>query len=186
MARHIDVGRSDVVKSAIPALADLAMHIGDPAVRNRGTIGGSIARAASASDLPAVLLACDGSVVARGPNGERELPFAEFPVAYMTPSIDLNELVVGARFPQWAANHGYAFVEFARRHGDFAITSAAVIDEASEQPARLSGISTVFFGLSSLAVSAMKCTPHCTITEALTLVASTASCRLSPTISATP
>ena len=65
-----------------------------------------------------------------GPNGQRELPFAEFPVAYMTPSIEPNELVTAMRFPRWAANHGYAFIEFSRRHGDFAITSAAVLIEA--------------------------------------------------------
>jgi carbon-monoxide dehydrogenase medium subunit len=64
-----------------------------------------------------------------GPNGQRELPFAEFPVAYMTPAIELNEMLIGVRFPQWAEKHGYAFVEFARRHGDFAITSAAVLLE---------------------------------------------------------
>ena len=71
-----------------------------------------------------------------GPNGQRELPFAEFPVAYMTPAIELNEIVVGVRFPQWAPDHGYAFVEFARRHGDFAITSAAVAARGRRAPAR--------------------------------------------------
>src|SRR5258705_97867 len=64
-----------------------------------------------------------------GPKGQREVPFADFPVAYMTPAIEPNELVVGVRYPQWAAKHGYAFVEFSRRHGDFAITSAAVLIE---------------------------------------------------------
>ena len=67
-----------------------------------------------------------------------------------------------------------------------AMPSSGVIEEASEQPARLSGISTVFLGFSSFEVSAMKCTPHCTMIDCLTLVASMASCRLSPTISATP
>jgi carbon-monoxide dehydrogenase medium subunit len=69
-------------------------------------------------------------VTVAGPNGERQIPFAQFPVAYMTPAIEPNEILVGVRFPQWAPRHGYAFVEFSRRHGDFAITSAAALVEA--------------------------------------------------------
>ena len=74
----------------------------------------------------------DATVVVTGPNGQRELPFAEFPVAYMTPAIELNEFLIAVRFPLWPPGHGYAFVEFARRHGDFAIVSAAVLLEADK------------------------------------------------------
>src|SRR5205085_12058549 len=97
--------------------------------RNRGTIGGSLCHLDPAAELVSLATGYDGAVTVAGPAGQREVAFAEFPVAYMTPAIEANELVVGVRFPQWAANHGYAFVEFSRRHGDFAITSAAVLLE---------------------------------------------------------
>src|SRR6266446_8519806 len=81
------------------------------------------------AELVSLALGYDATVTVVGPKGQREVPFADFPVAYMTPAIEPNELVVGVRYPQWAAKHGYAFVEFSRRHGDFAITSAAVLIE---------------------------------------------------------
>src|SRR5262249_13587257 len=65
-----------------------------------------------------------------GPNGPREIAFADFPAAYMAPAIKQNELVTAVRFPRWSPGHSYAFIEFSRRHGDFAITSAAVLLEA--------------------------------------------------------
>jgi carbon-monoxide dehydrogenase medium subunit len=65
-----------------------------------------------------------------GPNGQREIAFADFPAAYMAPAIEQNELVTAVRFPRWSPSHSYAFIEFSRRHGDFAITSAAVLLEA--------------------------------------------------------
>ena len=74
-------------------------------------------------------LALDATVTAAGPKGTREIAFADFPVAYMTPAIELNEIVTAIRFPAWPAGHGYGFVEFARRHGDFAIVSAAALLE---------------------------------------------------------
>jgi aerobic carbon-monoxide dehydrogenase medium subunit len=77
----------------------------------------------------AVAAAHDATVVVDGPAGRREVPFAAFPVAYMTPAIELNEIVVAVRFPLWAKDHRAAFVEFARRHGDFAIVSAGALLE---------------------------------------------------------
>jgi carbon-monoxide dehydrogenase medium subunit len=66
-------------------------------------------------------------VTVAGPTGERGIAFADFPVAFMTPAIEPNELLTAVRFPVWPKDHGFAFVEFARRHGDFAIVSAAVL-----------------------------------------------------------
>ena len=65
----------------------------------------------------------------QGPNGARDIPFADFPAGYMTPSIEMDEMVIGLRVPSWPAGHGYAFVEFARRHGDFAVASSAALLE---------------------------------------------------------
>ena len=76
-----------------------------------------------------VAAALDAKISVTGKNGARSIDFAAFPVGYMTSSIALDELVTGATFPCWPAGHGYAFVEFARRHGDFAIVSAAALIE---------------------------------------------------------
>ena len=69
----------------------------------------------------------DATVTVQGPNGTREIAFDDFPVAFMTPAIELNELVTAVKFPSWPEGHGYGFVEFSRRHGDFAIVSAAAL-----------------------------------------------------------
>ena len=106
MTRQRDIEFSDLVKAKCPLLHQAVTHIGHRQTRNRGTIGGSL-----------------------WPNGRREIAFAEFPVAFMTPSIELNEMVVAVRLPLWAAGHKAAFIEFSRRHGDFAIVSAAAMLE---------------------------------------------------------
>src|SRR6266567_2992497 len=129
MTRQRDLEFSDLVKAKCPLMHEAIAHIGHRQTRNRGTIGGSLCHLDPSAELVSLALAYDATVTVAGPNGQREVPFSDFPVAYMTPAIEPNELVVGVRYPQWAANHGYAFVEFSRRHGDFAITSAAVLLE---------------------------------------------------------
>jgi aerobic carbon-monoxide dehydrogenase medium subunit len=71
----------------------------------------------------------DATVSVVGPNGKRDIPFTDFPVAFMTTALELNELLTTVRFARWPAGHGHGFVEFARRHGDFAIASAAALLE---------------------------------------------------------
>src|SRR5438132_1371890 len=129
MTRQRDLEFSDVVRARWPIMHEALLQVGHRQTRNRGTIGGSLCHLDPAAELVSLATGYDATVTVAGPNGERQIPFAEFPVAYMTPAIELNELVVGVRFPQWTAKHGYAFVEFSRRHGDFAITSAAVLLE---------------------------------------------------------
>jgi carbon-monoxide dehydrogenase medium subunit len=129
MTRQRDLEFSDVVKARWPIMHEALLQVGHRQTRNRGTIGGSLCHLDPSAELVSLATGYDAVVTVAGPNGQRELAFAEFPVAYMTPAIELNELVIGIRFPQWAQPHGYAFVEFARRHGDFAITSAAVLLE---------------------------------------------------------
>ena len=129
MTRQRDIEFSDLVKAKIPLMHQAIMQIGHRQTRNRGTIGGSLCHLDPAAELPTVAAAMDATVVVAGPNGKREIKFADFPVAFMTPSIELNEMVTAVRFPLWAPGHKSAFVEFARRHGDFAIVSAAVLLE---------------------------------------------------------
>ena len=130
MTRQRDLEFSDVVRARWPIMHEALLQVGHRQTRNRGTIGGSLCHLDPAAELVSLATGYDATVTVAGPNGSARLPFAQFPVAYMTPAIEPNELVVGVRFPQWGQCHGYAFVEFSRRHGDFAITSAAALIEA--------------------------------------------------------
>ncbi|NKB21174.1 MAG: xanthine dehydrogenase family protein subunit M [Alphaproteobacteria bacterium] len=129
MTRQRDLEYSDVIKAKCPLMHDALLQVGHRQTRNRGTIGGSLSHLDPAAELPAVCAAHDAVIVVQGPNGERDIPFADFPVAYMTPATEMDELLIGVKIQAWAEGHGYAFVEFARRHGDFAITSAAALLE---------------------------------------------------------
>src|SRR5260370_4886648 len=131
MTRQWDPEFSAAVRARWPIIHEALLQVGHRQTRNRGTIGGSLCHLDPAAELVSLALGYDATVTVVGPKGQREVPFADFPVAYMTPAIEPNELVVGVRYPQWAAKHGYAFVEFSRRHGDFAITSAAVLIEGA-------------------------------------------------------
>jgi carbon-monoxide dehydrogenase medium subunit len=130
MTRQRDLEFSDVVRARLPIMHEALLQVGHRQTRNRGTIGGSLCHLDPAAELVSLATGYDATVTVAGPNGQRQIPFAQFPVAYMTPAIEPTEILVGVRFPQWAPHHGYAFVEFSRRHGDFAITSAAALLEA--------------------------------------------------------
>jgi len=129
MTRQRDLEFSDVVRAQFPIMHEALLQVGHRQTRNRGTIGGSLCHLDPAAELVSLATGYDATVTVAGLNGQRELPFAEFPVAYMTPAIEPNEVVTAVRFPRWAPDHAYAFIEFSRRHGDFAITSAAVLME---------------------------------------------------------
>jgi carbon-monoxide dehydrogenase medium subunit len=108
-------------------VAEAIALVGHRQTRNRGTLGGSLCHLDPSAELVAVAAVLDATVMVQGAAGRREVPFAAFPVAYMTPAIEPNELVTAVRLPIWPKGHGFAFVEFARRHGDFAIVSAAAL-----------------------------------------------------------
>jgi carbon-monoxide dehydrogenase medium subunit len=106
--------------------AHAAGKIADQQVRNRGTIGGSLAHGDSASDMPAVLLACDGSVVARGPNGEREIAAADLFKSFLTTALDDNEIVTEVRMPA-LDGYGFAYDKFTRRAEDWAMVGVCAL-----------------------------------------------------------
>jgi carbon-monoxide dehydrogenase medium subunit len=140
MTRQRDLEFSDLVRRLCPLMYDAIRLVGHRQTRNRGTLGGSLCHLDPSAELVSVAAAHDASVTVHGPGGAREIDFASFPVAYLTPAIEPNELLAGVRFPLWPENHGHAFVEFARRHGDFAIVSAAVLltEDAAGKIARAS------------------------------------------------
>jgi carbon-monoxide dehydrogenase medium subunit len=130
MTRQRDIEFSDVVKRVCPLLTEAILNVGHRQTRNRGTVGGSLSHLDPSAEIPAVCAAMDAEITVRGPNGERRIPFADFPAGYMTPAMELDELLVSVFLPAWKPGHGYGFEEFARRHGDFAIVSAAALLEA--------------------------------------------------------
>src|SRR3954464_9548705 len=125
MTRQRELEFSDLVARRCPLMRDAIRLVGHRQTRNRGTLGGSLCHLDPSAELVSVAAALDATVVVSGKNGTREIDFAAFPVAYLTPAIEPNELLTAVRFPLWPENHGHAFVEFARRHGDFAIVSPA-------------------------------------------------------------
>ncbi len=118
-----------MVKRNCPLLSDAILHVGHRQTRNWGTFGGSLAHLDPAAEIPVVCSALDAIVGVEGPDGGREIAFADFPAGYMMPAIGADEMLVSVRLPAWGPGHGHGFEEFARRHGDFAIVSAAALLE---------------------------------------------------------
>ncbi|MGH6672862.1 MAG: FAD binding domain-containing protein [Xanthobacteraceae bacterium] len=129
MTRQREIEFSDLVRARCPLMHEAIRQVGHRQTRNRGTLGGSLCHLDPAAELVSLAAALDAKVTVAGKNGSRSVDFSAFPVAYMTPALELDELLTGAIFPCWPAGHGYAFIEFSRRHGDFAIVSAAVLIE---------------------------------------------------------
>jgi aerobic carbon-monoxide dehydrogenase medium subunit len=129
MTRQRDIEFSDLVRQSCPLMHEAIAQVGHRQTRNRGTLGGSLCHLDPAAELVAVAAALDAKVTVTGKASTRSVDFSAFPAAYMTPALELDELLTGVTFPPWPKGHGYAFVEFSRRHGDFAIVSAATLLE---------------------------------------------------------
>jgi carbon-monoxide dehydrogenase medium subunit len=125
LTRHRDLEVSDLLRTEAPLLAHAAGQVGDPQVRHRGTIGGSIAHGDPASDLPAVLLALRATMVARGPGGEREIPVDDFFTGFLETAVGPTELITEIRVPK-AAGVGWSFQKLNRRAQDWAIVGVAL------------------------------------------------------------
>ncbi|HMC53278.1 MAG TPA: xanthine dehydrogenase family protein subunit M [Acidimicrobiales bacterium] len=125
LTRHRDVETSDVLEREVPILAHVAGLVGDPQVRHRGTIGGSLAHGDPASDLPAVVLALGGALVAQGPGGRREIPAGEFFRGFLETALAPDEMLVEIRVPK--AKGGWSYQKFNRRAIDWAIVGVAAV-----------------------------------------------------------
>lgn len=127
LTRQAEIEQSEIVRRTCPLLFDATRFVGHPAIRSRGTVGGSLAHGDPAAEYSAVLAALDGEVVIRSVSGERVVRPEEFFVTFLTTAIAPNEMVTEVRFPTMAPSTGWAFVEFSRRHGDFAIVGTAAV-----------------------------------------------------------
>jgi aerobic carbon-monoxide dehydrogenase medium subunit len=129
LTRHQTLHDDPVLAEHAPALAHVAGSIGDLQIRHRGTIGGSLAHADSAADLPAAILASDGVLVARGPSGERRIPAAEFFLGPFTTPLEPDELLTEVRVPR-QTGLGWGFEKFTRRAIDWAIVGVVVVGDS--------------------------------------------------------
>ena len=120
------VGDHPDVVASVPLLARSTPFIGHAAIRNRGTLGGSIAHADAAAEYPAIALALDAQLDVASPRGSRSIAAADFFDGLWTTTMEPDELLVGVHFPVWEGRCGFAVDELARRHGDFAIAGAVV------------------------------------------------------------
>jgi len=160
--RERDVERSPLVAPNAPALAEALPLIGHLAIRNRGTVGGSIAHADASGELPAVAMATDATMVVRGPSGERVVTADDFFLGHYTTAIDDDECLLRVDVPTAAASEGWSVQEVARRHGDFALVGVvamvalgadATIEQArvclfgvGERPLRVADVESALVG----------------------------------------
>lgn len=147
LTRHADLQRSPLVLRLSPILSEAAGFIGNVRVRHRGTVGGSLAHADPAAELPTVAVALRGSVDVRGPAGERTIPAADFFVSHFTTALEQAEVVTSVSVPVLPEGHGWAFVELARRVGDFALVEAAALVDLDEDGRRCSGVRLALGGV---------------------------------------
>ncbi len=125
MTRHAAVERSADVQRLAPLLTEAMHHVAHPQIRNRGTLGGSLAHADPSAELPAVMLALDATFVVRGRTRERRIDAMDFFTGLFVTALEPGELLVAVEIPPRPARSGHAFLEVARRHGDYALAGVA-------------------------------------------------------------
>ena len=127
LTRHVDIAGSDVLQADCPILAEAAAEIGDPQVRNRGTIGGNIAHADPGSDLPAVIRVLGGTVKTASKAGEKSTAAADFFVDLLTTSLQENEILISVEVPALGAGTGSAYLKFEHPASGYAVVGAAAV-----------------------------------------------------------
>jgi carbon-monoxide dehydrogenase medium subunit len=152
MARQRDAERSDLVARAQPLLRDALKQIAHPQIRNRGTIGGSLAHADPAAELPAVAVALDAQFVIYGPTGERIVQAKDFFETFLTTALQPDEVLTRVSFPRLPDGTGWSIQEVSRRHGDFALAGAVVL--VGSEDGRCSDVRIALFGVGATPVRA--------------------------------
>jgi carbon-monoxide dehydrogenase medium subunit len=126
MVRWRDILDDERLSTAHPLLVAAVEHVAHYQIRNRGTVGGSLAHADPAAELPGIAVTCEAKIAAIGPAGERVIAAADFFQGPLTTALKPDELITAIRFPAWPARRRFGFCEFARRRGDFALAGAAL------------------------------------------------------------
>jgi carbon-monoxide dehydrogenase medium subunit len=153
LTRHKDVRDAALLQQHCPIVSFTAGQVGDPQVRHRGTIGGSVAHGDPASDLPSVLLALDADLVVRGSGGERVVPAREFFTGVFETAVGPGEILVEVRVPKLGDSAGWSYVKMARRAQDWATVAVAAVVERSN-----GGISRASIGLTNMGGTPLRAT----------------------------
>ena len=145
LTRHVDLLRSPEIAAHAPLLTEAVAHVAHPAIRNRGTLGGSLAHADPASELPASLVALNATIVVRGQTGERRIAAGEFFTGIYETALSAQDLLIAVEVPVAQKNSAHFFHEFARRHGDYAIAGLAA--QAIVQAGLFTELRAAFFAV---------------------------------------
>jgi carbon-monoxide dehydrogenase medium subunit len=152
LTTHTDLGANALIRQHVPLLAEAVPLIAHPAIRNRGTIGGSLAFADPAAELPACCVALDATIIARSAAGERRIPAAQFFTGLYATALAEHELIAAVEFPKAKPGERTAILELARRSGDYAM--AGVAAKADVSRGTLAGPKFIFFGVGEGPVTA--------------------------------
>lgn len=153
MTRQRTLQRSMTIREKLPVIQKALRFVGHFQTRNRGTIGGSLCQLDPSAELPAIAKAYDATIEAVGPNGRRSIPFAEFPLMFMTSSLASDEILTAVRLRPWSGQIGSGFREFSRRHGDFAVAGAIAL-MSTDADNVIQRASLTLFGIADAPVSA--------------------------------
>ena len=154
LVRHAQAERSAEIAQAAPLIALVLPHIGHPAIRNRGTVGGSLAFADPAAELPACIVALGGEIEIVGPNGQRTINAEEFFKGLFETALTPRDMLTAIRVPAASAGSRVGFAEFARRQGDYAMVGLAACAQGDGK--RLKDVRLAYFGLGATPVRARK------------------------------
>lgn len=170
LTRHRDIEISELLRSQVPLLPQVAAHVGDPQVRHRGTIGGSLAHGDPASDLPSAILALRGTFVISGPSGQREVSADDFFTGFLETAVGPDELLTEIRVPK-VPGAGFGFQKFNRRAQDWAIVGCSVVVgdgfcgvglvNMDSRPVRAAGVEQAVVGGASAADAAAAAAEGC-------------------------
>ena len=156
LTRHHDVANDELLRAANPLVAQTAAGIGDPQVRHRGTIGGSVAHGDPAGDLPAVLLALDAELVVQGPGGERVVAARDFFTGLFETALGPQDVLTEIRLPKLTTHASCGFVKFARRAQDWATVGVACVVRRENGSIAEAGIGLVSMGPTPLRATAVE------------------------------
>jgi len=145
LTRHAELARSPEIIRHAPLLGEAIAHVAHPAIRNRGTLGGSLVQGDPASELPACMLALRATIIVRGQTGERSIAAADFFTGIYQTALAPEELLIAVELPLAPKNSAHFFQEFARRHGDYAI--AGVAAQAAVEAGKFADLRLAFFAV---------------------------------------
>jgi carbon-monoxide dehydrogenase medium subunit len=154
LTRHCDVHDAPLLQEQCPIVSHAAGLIGDPQVRHRGTIGGTLAYGDPASDLPAVILALDAELVVRGPDGERSISASDFFTGVFQTAVGPGEMLVEVRVPKLGASTGWSYLKMSRRAQDWATVAVAAVVERSNGSIEKAAIGLTNMGATPLRAAA--------------------------------